>query len=130
MNLLDAAALLVAGFAAGIVNAVAGGGSLITFPTMVAIGLDQRVANVSNTIAVSPGYLASVYGSRSDLAVLARKRSLYPLVPTAILGSAAGCALLLLTPARTFAVVVPFLVLAATAVLAFQQRLREIVGHP
>src|SRR5262245_7153382 len=130
MNLLDAAALLVAGFAAGTINAVAGGGSLITFPTLVAIGLDQRAANVSNSVAVSPGYLASVYGSRSDLADLARRRNLYALAPAAFLGTAAGCALLLLTPPRALAVVVPFLVLGATGVLAFQQRLRAIVGHP
>ena len=130
MNLLDAAALLVAGFAAGAVNAVAGGGSLITFPTLVAIGLDQRAANVSNSVAVSPGYFASVYGSRADLAALARTRNLFALAPTAVLGCVAGCALLLLTPARTFAVVAPFLVLVATAVLAFQERLRAIVGHP
>jgi uncharacterized membrane protein YfcA len=130
MNLLDAAALLTAGFAAGAVNAVAGGGSLITFPTLVAIGLDQRAANVTNSIAVSPGYLASAFGSRTDLAELARTRNLYPLAPTAVLGTAAGCALLLLTPARAFAVVVPFLVLGATGVLAFQQRLRSVVGHP
>jgi uncharacterized membrane protein YfcA len=130
MNLLDAAALLAAGFAAGTVNAVAGGGSLITFPTLVAIGLDQRAANVTNSIAVSPGYLASAYGSRTDLAELARTRNLYALAPTAVLGSAAGCALLLLTPARAFALAVPFLVLGATGVLAFQQRLRAVVGHP
>src|SRR5215831_15508883 len=130
MDLLDATALLAAGFAAGTVNAVAGGGSLITFPSLVAIGLDQRAASVSNSIAVSPGYLASAYGSRDDLAELARSRNLYALTPTAVLGAAAGCALLLLTPARAFAVVVPFLVLGATGVLAFQQRLRAVVGHP
>src|SRR5262245_56854253 len=120
MNLLDAAALLAAGFAAGIVNAVAGGGSLITFPTLVPVGLDPRAANVTNSVAVAPGYFASVYGSRSDLAELVRTRNLYALAPTAVLGSAAGCALLLLPPARAFAVVVPFLVLVATGVLAFQ----------
>jgi uncharacterized membrane protein YfcA len=127
MHLVDAAALLAAGFAAGAVNAVAGGGSLITFPTLVAIGLDQRAANVSNSVAVSPGYLASAFGSRHELT---GARTLWPLVPTAALGTAAGCALLLLTPARAFAVVVPFLVLGATGVLAFQQRLRSVVGHP
>ena len=130
MDLLGASALLAAGFAAGAVNAVAGGGSLITFPTLVAIGLDQRAANVSNSVAVSPGYLASVYGSRADLAGLARTRNLYALAPTAVLGTAAGCALLLLTPARAFELVVPFLVLGAAATLAFQDRLRGLVGHP
>jgi uncharacterized membrane protein YfcA len=130
MNVIDAAALLAAGFAAGTVNAVAGGGSLITFPTLVAIGLAPVPANVTNSIAVTPGYLASVVGSRVDLAALAARRNLLPLIPAAVLGTAVGCTLLLATPARAFELVVPFLVLGATAVLALQQRLRGVVGHP
>jgi uncharacterized membrane protein YfcA len=130
MNLSDTCALLAAGFAAGAINAVAGGGSLITFPTLVAIGLPPVPANVTNSVAVTPGYLASVYGSRTDLAALARTRNLLVLVPAAVLGSVVGCTLLLVTPARAFEVVVPFLVLGATAVLAFQRRLRAVVGHP
>ncbi|HEY7225939.1 MAG TPA: sulfite exporter TauE/SafE family protein [Micromonosporaceae bacterium] len=125
--------LVLAGFAASAVNALAGGGSLITFPTLVAVGLAPVPANVTNSLGVSPGYVASVAGSRGDLADLARRRgrtALLALLPTAVLGSAAGCVLLLATPARTFEVVVPFLVLGATAALAFQQRLRSMVGHP
>lgn len=130
MELLDAAALLVAGLAAGTVNAVAGGGSLITFPTLVAIGLPPVAANVTNSLAVSPGYVASVYGSREELADLARRRNLPALLPATIAGTALGCALLLATPARAFELVVPFLVLGAAAVLAFQQRLRALIGQP
>jgi uncharacterized protein len=127
MDLPDALLLLAAGLAAGTVNAVAGGGSLITFPALIAIGLAPVPANVSNSIAVCPGYLSSVAGSWRDLPP---QRRLVPLIPTAVLGSAVGCALLLLTPARAFEVVVPFLVLGATAVLAFQTQLRRLVGHP
>jgi uncharacterized protein len=133
MNLIDAAALLVAGLAAGTVNAIAGGGSLITFPTLVAVGLGTVPANVTNSVAVSPGYVASVYGSRQDLAALAAargRRSLLALVPTAVVGTVIGCELLLHTPQRAFDLVVPFLVLGAAIVLAFQQRLRAVVGHP
>jgi uncharacterized protein len=130
MDFIDAAALLAAGLAAGTVNAVAGGGSLITFPTLVAIGLPPVPANVTNSIAVSPGYLASVYGSRADLRALTASTNLRPLLPTTIVGAAAGCALLLGTPARAFDLVVPFLVLGAAGVLAFQTRLRAVVGHP
>jgi uncharacterized membrane protein YfcA len=133
MSLSDVALLLVAGLAAGTVNAIAGGGSLITFPALIAIGLGPVPANVTNSVAVFPGYVASVAGSRADLADLARegsRRSLLALIPTAVVGSAVGCALLLATPARAFEVVVPFLVLAAAGVLAFQQRLRQVVGHP
>jgi uncharacterized membrane protein YfcA len=130
MDLLDTSALLAAGLCAGAVNAIAGGGSLITFPTLVAIGLPPVPANVTNSVAVTPGYLASVFGSRTDLAALAAKRNLLALIPTAVVGTALGCALLLATPARAFEIVVPFLVLGATAVLALQRRLRDLVGHP
>jgi uncharacterized membrane protein YfcA len=128
MEISQAALLLAAGLAAGTVNAVAGGGSLITFPALVAVGLPPVPANVTNSIAVSPGYLASVVGSRADLEGQHHRVRL--VAPTAVVGSAAGCALLLLTPARAFELVVPFLVLAATATLAFQDRLRRLVGHP
>ncbi len=133
MTLMHALLLMLAGLAAGTVNAVAGGGSLITFPTLVGIGLGTKAANVTNSVAVFPGYLGSVYGSRSDLAALARSRGrrlLLGLLPTSIIGSVAGCVLLLGTPTRAFDLVVPFLVLGATAVLAFQDRLRGVVGHP
>jgi uncharacterized membrane protein YfcA len=119
-------ALLGAGVGAGIVNAVAGGGSLITFPTLLALGLNPVAANVTNSIAVTPGYLASVYGSRHDLDTSTAKR----VVVTAALGSISGSALLLVTPARAFELVVPYLVLLAAGVLAFSDRLRALVGHP
>jgi uncharacterized membrane protein YfcA len=86
------------------------------------------VANVTNAIAVCPGYLASVAGSRQDLR--GQRRRALILAPAAVVGALGGAALLLLTPARTFEVVVPFLVLAATALLAFQPHIQQIVGHP
>jgi uncharacterized membrane protein YfcA len=133
MNPADIALLSIAGLAAGAVNAIAGGGSLITFPALIATGLGSVAANVTNTAAVFPGYAASVYGSRTDLADLARdgsRRLLLSLAPTAVLGAGLGCALLLLTPAAAFDLVVPFLVLGAAGVLAFQDRLRRLVRHP
>ncbi|GAA2646258.1 sulfite exporter TauE/SafE family protein [Dactylosporangium fulvum] len=133
MDLPDIALLSAAGLAAGAVNAIAGGGSLITFPALIATGLGSVPANVTNSISVFPGYVAAVYGSRTDLADLARdssKRTLLSLVPTSIVAASLGCALLLATPEAAFDLVVPFLVLAAAAVLAFQDRLRRLVGHP
>ncbi|WP_229403548.1 sulfite exporter TauE/SafE family protein [Micromonospora okii] len=127
MQVSDVALLVAAGLAAGTVNAVAGGGSLITFPALIAAGLPPVPANVTNSVAVFPGYVASVAGSRADLP---RGRSLWALLPTAVAGSVVGCLLLLATPARAFELVVPFLVLGATAVLAFQGPLRRLVGHP
>src|SRR5690606_36220847 len=101
---------------------------LITFPALSATGLPPLAANVTNSLALSPGYLAAVFGSRADLA--GQGARLRTLLVTAALGSAAGCALLLLAPPRAFELVVPFLVLGAAAALAFQSRLRRLVGHP
>ncbi|MGH3655411.1 MAG: sulfite exporter TauE/SafE family protein, partial [Micromonosporaceae bacterium] len=97
-------------------------------PALLATGLPPVAANVSNSISVCPGYLASVYGSRADLR--GERRTAYELLPTTAAGTAVGCAILLLTPARAFELVVPFLVLGAAATLALQGRLRRIVGHP
>lgn len=133
MSVTHLVLLLIAGLLAGAINAVAGGGSLITFPALIGVGLGQVDANVTNSVAVSPGYVSSVYGTRTELRQLMEsrgRRTILGLLPTAAVGSAAGCALLLGTPAKAFTVVVPFLVLAATAVLAFQTKLRKLVGHP
>ncbi|MFI5953436.1 sulfite exporter TauE/SafE family protein [Cryptosporangium sp. NPDC051539] len=127
-SLLDIALLLVAGLAAGVVNAIAGGGSLLTFPALIATGLPSIAANVTNSVSVTPGYLSSVWGSREDLR--GQSGRVKGLVPLAIVGGAGGCVLLLVTPADVFELVAPFLVLAATAVLGFQPRLQKIVGHP
>jgi uncharacterized membrane protein YfcA len=120
--------LVAAGLAAGAINALAGGGSLITFPALIATGLPSVEANVTNSVSVFPGYVSSVFGSRADLS--GQRSRVLAIVPAAVVGSVAGCALLLLTPARAFEVIVPFLVLAAAATLAFQDRLRGLVGHP
>jgi hypothetical protein len=132
MDLTDAALLVAAGVAAGIVNGFAGGGSLITFPALIATGLPPVSANVTNSLSVVPGYAASAYGTRTDLAELVggQRRRVWSLIPTAVAGSIVGCGLLLLLPARAFDIVVPFLVLGAAAVLAFQDRLRSVVGNP
>ncbi|MFV2101352.1 sulfite exporter TauE/SafE family protein [Micromonospora sp. LOL_024] len=127
MDLSNAALLLAAGLAAGTVNAVAGGGSLITFPALLAVGLPPVPANVTNSLSVAPGYAAAVVGSRMDLP---RRRLLAAMLPTAVAGALVGAGLLLVTPARAFELVVPFLVLGATAVLAFQDPLRRLVGNP
>jgi uncharacterized protein len=128
MSPIQATVLLLAGLAAGLVNAIAGGGSLITFPVLLGIGLPPVSANVTNALSVAPGYGASVVGSRADLA--GQGRRIGQVVPTAVLGAGCGSALLLVTPRAVFHVLVPFLVLGATAVLAFQTRLRRLAGQP
>src|SRR5258706_8728254 len=110
MSLSHVLLLLVAGLAAGTVNAIAGGGSLITFPALLAVGLPAKPANFTNSVAVSPGYLASVYGSRMDLGELAERRgrrTLLALFPTTVLGTVLGALLLRATPAGTFGIIVP-----------------------
>ena len=128
MRIPDVLLLIGAGLAAGTVNAVAGGGSLLTYPALLATGLPPVAANVTNSLSVAPGYLASVAGSRPDLR--GQERRAASLVPAAVAGALAGAGLLLVTPARAFELIVPFLVLSATAVLAFQPRIQELIGHP
>jgi uncharacterized membrane protein YfcA len=124
----EAAFLAGAGFLGGAVNAVAGGGSLIVFPALVAIGFGTLVANVTNSVALWPGYLGGVLGFRRELA--GQGGRVGALSVAAALGSGAGCALLLGTPASVFDAVVPFLVLFASLLLAVQPRVSWSVGQP
>lgn len=127
MTPLELLALLGGGLVAGALNAIAGGGSLITFPLLVAIGLPGVAANVSNALSVAPGYAASVAGSRPDLA--GQGRRIRSILPTIVVGALGGSALLLVTPRAVFDLVVPFLLLAAAALMAFQKQLRSLSGH-
>ncbi len=114
--LLQVSGLLLAGFVAGGLNAVAGGGSLITYPTLIAVGVPPLHANATNGIAVAPAYAAAAFGSREHLRP--QKRRVLSLIPTALLASVGGTILLLSTPHEVFEAVVPFLVLAATLLMA------------
>lgn len=116
-------ALLAAGLLAGGVNAVAGGGSLISFPALLALGLPPLTANVSNTVALWPGYVGTVYGYRTELRTQLER--LRQLVPTSLVGAGVGCALLLLTPASSFEAVVPYLVIGGSLLLALQGRVAK-----
>ncbi|GLZ75745.1 UPF0721 transmembrane protein [Actinorhabdospora filicis] len=120
--------LLGAGLFAGTVNAIAGGGALLLYPALLGAGLAPVPANVTNSIAVSPGYLASIFGARKDLSGQAARIRAF--VPTAIVGTVAGSVLLLVTPASAFEAVVPYLVIGAALLLAFQKRVQKMVGHP
>lgn len=120
-----AALLAGAGLAAGAVNAVAGGGSLISFPALLAAGYPSLQANVTNTVALFPGYAGSVAGGRPELVGQgARVRST---AACSVAGALIGAALLLTTPGEVFRDVVPFLILLACALLVAQPRLAELV---
>jgi len=121
----EAALIAAAGFLAGAVNAVAGGGSLISFPALVAIGLPTLDANVTNTTAVWPGYLGSAFAYRPELADQGQR--LRALGATAAAGAVLGGVLLLAAPDSVFDAVVPFLVLAGSILLALQPRIAALV---
>jgi uncharacterized protein len=115
---------LVAGaaVAGGVVNAIAGGGSLLTFPALVASGVPSVVASLTNTVAMCPGYLGGTLAQRRDLA--GQGARLAVVLPGAALGGIAGALLLLHTGEGAFDVVVPFLLVFAAALLTAQGRLR------
>lgn len=118
----DLALLAVAAVAAGALNAIAGGGSFLTFPALVAVGVPPIAANATSAVAVSPGYLGSTLGFRAELARLPP----YRLGREAVLaasGGVVGAVLLLLTPAATFSALVPWLLLVATLLFALAPRL-------
>lgn len=126
MSPLDAAAMVAAGMAAGGVNAVIGSGSLITFPTLLALGYAPVTANVSNNIGLVPGSFSGVYGYRREL-VGQRSRALRMGAGSAT-GSLVGATLLLTTPSDVFDAVIPILVLAACVLMALQPRLAAWVA--
>ena len=123
MDLAELAFLAAAAFAAGAVNAVAGGGSLISFPALIAAGYPAKTANVTNTVALWPGYLSGTIAYRREL-VGQRKRATALLLPS-LSGALGGSALLLATPEETFSAVVPYLILFACALMAFQRPLSD-----
>lgn len=107
--------LLVAGFFGGMVNTVAGGGSFITFPALLAVGVPPVAANATNTFASFAGYVSGAVGFRQQL--WAYRSQLYGIVGLALLGGLLGASLLLHTQEATFQRVVPWLLLLATVLL-------------
>jgi uncharacterized protein len=115
----------LAAVAAGLINALAGGGTLVSFPTLLAMGVSPVAANVTNTVALCPGYLGGALAQRADLRGQAHRLRI--LVPAGILGGLAGGALLLIIDEQVFRVLVPFLILLAAGLLAVQDRIRAYI---
>ena len=113
--------LACAGLLAGAMNAIAGGGSFVSFPAMVAAGLPAVAANVSSTVALFPGTLASTWAYRRVFAQPAAL-SVRAMLPVTLAGGLLGAVLLLATPGRLFDAIVPFLLLLATLTFAFGSR--------
>ena len=112
----------LAAMAAGLVNALAGGGTLITFPTLIAIGIPAVAANVTNTVALCPGYFGATIAQSKDLQ--GQKGRLWSVIPAAVIGGIIGGILLLNTTEKLFRDLVPFLILAASGLLAVQDPVR------
>jgi uncharacterized membrane protein YfcA len=128
----EAGLLVAAGFGAGIVNGIAGGGSLISFPALIATGQSALVANVTSTVGIWPGYIGGVAGHRAELA--GQRDRVRRTAPVAVAGAVAGSVLLLTTSEDAFADLAPFLILFACLLFAAQPviagRLKARPVHP
>ena len=126
MTPFEAVAVVAAGLAAGAINAVVGSGSLISFPTLLAVGYSPVTANVSNNIGLVPGSVSGIFGYRREL--VGQGSRVRKLAVGSIVGSLIGAALLLALPAEVFDQVVPFFVLGASILMALQPRVSRWVS--
>lgn len=125
MNLSTGQELLIAlaGLGAGLVNGVAGGGTLVSFPALLAVGYPALTANVTSTVGIWTGYLGGTAGFRRE--VMDQKQRLAALAPTVVAGAVAGGILLLTTPSGDFKVIAPYLLLLSCLLFAAQPFVRK-----
>jgi len=112
-----------AALAAGFVNAIAGGGTLISFPVLTAVGIPAVAANVTNTVALCPGMLGGIFAQRRDLE--GQSKRLWMTLPIGALGGIAGGILLIKSGEQAFRALIPYLILLATTLLATQDWIRR-----
>jgi uncharacterized membrane protein YfcA len=117
-----------AGLIAGAMNALAGGGSFVSLPALIAVGVPSVQANASSTVALFPGTVASSWAYRDGLGPVGGV-ALGRLMLITLVGGVIGAVLLLRTPAKTFDFVLPWLLLVASLALAFGRRLGELLRH-
>jgi len=117
------ALIALAALGAGLVNALAGGGTLITFPTLMAVGIPTIAANVTNTVALCPGYFGATLAQSKDLH--GQKNRMFWLLPAGVIGGVIGGILLLNTGERLFRQLVPYLILLASILLAVQDPVKS-----
>jgi hypothetical protein len=128
MTLTEGLILIAAAFGAGMLNTVAGGGTFLTFPALVFSGVPPVIANATSAVAVFPGYLAGVIGFRGELALFDHRR-LIRLAAVTLAGGLIGSILLMVSSNEAFSRIVPGLLLLATLVFLFGDRLRAIAAH-
>jgi uncharacterized membrane protein YfcA len=119
--------LAVAGFVAGVINAIAGGGSLVSFPALMLTGMPPVAANATNTLAIWPGTLSSVWAYRKWIGEEGRRARI--LAWPSLAGGLLGSVILLHTPERAFRAVVPWLILFACGLLAMQGPVARFVAR-
>jgi uncharacterized membrane protein YfcA len=119
-------AIFLAAFVAGAINSVAGGGTLVTFPTLVWVGLPSTIANATSTVAIWPGSLGGMWGYRHDLKGL--PKTSYTLIVPSLLGGIIGAVLLVLTPTDVFDRLIPLLILFATVLFMLQEPIQRLIG--
>ncbi|HKE94248.1 MAG TPA: sulfite exporter TauE/SafE family protein [Povalibacter sp.] len=125
MTAAELAIAALAALGAGMVNALAGGGTLISFPALLALGVPPIAANITNAVALSPGYFGATLAQRTNLH--GQRARLWICIPAAIVGGLAGGMILLRTHERTFQALVPYMLFVASLLLALQNRVRAAV---
>ncbi|MBU0654227.1 MAG: sulfite exporter TauE/SafE family protein [Gammaproteobacteria bacterium] len=120
---IDYLLVTLAAVAAGGINALAGGGTLITFPTLVAVGIPPIMANVTSTVSLCPGYFGATLAQLADIRT--QMQRLWLVLPAAVAGGVLGAILLLNTEEKVFQALVPFLILLASVLLAVQNPVRN-----
>jgi hypothetical protein len=119
---LDFVLVGFAAVAAGVINALAGGGTLITFPTLLAMGISPITANVTNTVALCPGFIGGILAQLKDLT--GQRRRFWIFLSTSAAGGLIGSILLLRTGERAFQALLPYLILLASSLIAVQGLIR------
>jgi uncharacterized membrane protein YfcA len=124
MDLLHGSSAFASAFAAGAINSVAGGGTLLTFPTLIWLGLNSVAANATSTVAIWPGSLGGMWGYRKELRTADRR--MLALTAPSLVGGITGALLLRFTPPSIFDAVVPFLILFATVLFMVQETVQRM----
>jgi len=131
MSLFNEMLFFIAGLAAGFINAIAGGGTLVSFPILLGLGISPVVANVTNTVALVPGTIGGMWSQRKDFK--SQYQRLIKMLPVAIVGGIAGGFPNLNTTEKSFSSLIPYLILLATFLLAAQMKIKnwvvERIGH-
>ncbi len=125
MSIFNEILIFLAAVTAGFINAMAGGGTLVSFPVLLAVGISPVVANVTNTVALVPGTIGGMWAQRRDF--VSQRARLLKLLPVSVIGGVAGGLLILNTSEDAFKSLIPYLILLATMLLALQVKIKNWV---